>query len=782
MNRLVRKGLLGTVLLLVPMLLAGCSATGTTGAAGSGGKLRVVTTTEILADLVKQVGKDRVDVSSLVPAGGDPHSYEPTPADASRVAKADVTFTNHLLLEEQSLIKTIDANARKGAPNVSLAEGSESYGADVIPLVEDLGLDVLWLGLRVSGKGTARGATRSSSIRLSATDVKGPGSLVAYLTESLGQPDIYFNSADGFDQSDLTTLPPAAHTHLNWAFTKPGIYTLTLAATLDTGGGKPSRALGSGTFTFAVGVDPAGIRPTVLDDGHTDLTVDLDTGQFYAYSDIKGVGKKQARLPADQVVIDVPNRALETVPDDPRFAFLGKPGARIHQLPQAVLGKHVHGEIDPHLWQNVENARAYTQLIRDTLIQVDPDGRDAYAANTAAYVRQLNDLDTHVRDTLARIPVDRRQLITTHDAFGYLAKAYDLKVAGFVVPNPAQEPSAEQVQNLTDTIRNLGVPAVFMEPNLVQRASVLKQVASDLGVNVCTIYGDAFDRRATTYVAMMRHNADELLRCLGGENPGAQGAAAGTAIADGHVDLGPRFVNGDWTIQVRDDTVEPAVWRDLDSVVLAVNQAARVRLPDDPVFGFLGKPGDELWLLPQVQKAGVLWPGWNTQDTQVAKTASREVTWTLHGVQGPGTFVLFLNEEFGKPSTVFDSRRTMPQETGIDVNTHVHGNWAFTRPGTYLLDISMTAPTSDGQHLEDRRWLRLHVGPGDARTALDVKPTRTPTEPVSSPAPAPTTSTRVTGPAGPSTTVMVAGGALVALLLFVAALFVRSLRKKERSR
>ncbi|XKK38823.1 metal ABC transporter substrate-binding protein [Nocardiopsis sp. ARC36] len=85
--------------------LAGCS-----GAAPGGGGLAVVTTTEILADLVSRVGADLVDVSSLVPPGGDPHSYEPTPADAVRVTEADVAFTNHLLLEEQALIKAIDNN------------------------------------------------------------------------------------------------------------------------------------------------------------------------------------------------------------------------------------------------------------------------------------------------------------------------------------------------------------------------------------------------------------------------------------------------------------------------------------------------------------------------------------------------------------------------------------------------------------------------------------------------------------------------------------------------
>jgi hypothetical protein len=166
------------------LALAGCSAAATSG----DGRVKVVTTTEILADLVRNVGGDRVSVSSIVPPGGDPHSYEPTPKDATRVAEADLTFTNHLLLEEQSLIKTIDANARDKDLSISLAEASETYGAHVIPLVENVGLDVLWLGLRVRGEGKDRGASRTSDIRLSATRVDGPGALVAYLTESLGSP------------------------------------------------------------------------------------------------------------------------------------------------------------------------------------------------------------------------------------------------------------------------------------------------------------------------------------------------------------------------------------------------------------------------------------------------------------------------------------------------------------------------------------------------------------------------------------------------------------------
>jgi putative ABC transporter-associated repeat protein len=193
-------------------------------------------------------------------------------------------------------------------------------------------------------------------------------------------------------------------------------------------------------------------------------------------------------------------------------------------------------------------------------------------------------------------------------------------------------------------------------------------------------------------------------------------------IADGHVDLGPRFVDGKWTIQLRDDTVDPVVWRPLEDVVLQVTGKAQVSVPADPAYSFLGKSGQKVWVIPQVQKAGVIWPGWNTQDSQVATRVDREVTWSLQGVDGPGAFTLFLNSDFGKPAPVFDSRKAYPQETGIDVNTHVHGNWTFDAEGTYLLDIAMTAKLADGSTVTDRRPLRLYAGDGDPRAAFSVQP------------------------------------------------------------
>ncbi|MFI6080267.1 TIGR03773 family transporter-associated surface protein [Streptomyces sp. NPDC051217] len=210
--------------------------------------------------------------------------------------------------------------------------------------------------------------------------------------------------------------------------------------------------------------------------------------------------------------------------------------------------------------------------------------------------------------------------------------------------------------------------------------------------------------------------------------PGAESHAAPetgkgrTVVGDGHIDMGPRFDHGRWTVQVRDDTVEPAIWRDTTDVVLQVNDTARIKVPEDKAFSFLGTPGSHIWLLPQVQQEGILWPGWNSQEPEVAATVDREVTWQLNAVEGPGDFVLFLNGSFGAPRILFDGTAKLPQETGIEINSHVHGNWAFTKPGTYLLDVTMSAKTKDGKSHHDTRTLRFSVGPQDPAKAFVAKP------------------------------------------------------------
>lgn len=503
---------------------SGCGEVGSSGATDDA-RPRVIATTGIVADLARQVAGDRARVDALVPDGADPHTYEPTLRDVRDVVYADVAFSNYLLLEEHALIKTLDANLRPGTPNVSLAEGAVKYAAELIPLVEDASLDTVWLGLRVRGAGTGLGADRSSAVDLTATGLAGPpgGQLVTYLTESFGNPEFYVNSFDGFDSSDhdqdSAELPVDAHSHMSWTFTRAGYYQLHMRARLRVDQNSAPVDLGQTVVTFAVGVDPhrspLGPDAVVLGAGHADITADLDRRSMYLYADPEGSGELyQREYQPDHTVIEVPNRALHEVPAGASYRFLGAPGDKVFQLPQAVLGKHVHGEIDPHLWQDVKNAEAYVRLIRDTLSRVDPDGAAEYRTNAERFLARLDETDRYVAAAIAQIPPARRQLVTTHDAFAYLGRAYGLSIAGFVTPNPATEPSLADRRRLSETIRNLDVPAVFLEPNLASRSSTLTQVAAENHVEVCPIYGDAFDRDVTSYVAMMRFNAESLRTCL----------------------------------------------------------------------------------------------------------------------------------------------------------------------------------------------------------------------------------------------------------------------------
>ena len=178
-----------------------------------------------------------------------------------------------------------------------------------------------------------------------------------------------------------------------------------------------------------------------------------------------------------------------------------------------VLDAGERGTGNPHLWLNVRHAMRYVEVARDALIEADPEGAEEYRANARAYLAELADLDRRVEEAVGSIPAGRRKLVTFHDAFPYLAERYGLEVVGVVVRSPGREPSAGEVADLARRIDAEDVPAVFKEPQL--SAGVLELAAEDAGVEVCTLYSGAFQDEVDTYPKLMRHNADELVRCLG---------------------------------------------------------------------------------------------------------------------------------------------------------------------------------------------------------------------------------------------------------------------------
>ncbi|QAY63113.1 hypothetical protein ET495_07490 [Xylanimonas allomyrinae] len=186
-------------------------------------------------------------------------------------------------------------------------------------------------------------------------------------------------------------------------------------------------------------------------------------------------------------------------------------------------------------------------------------------------------------------------------------------------------------------------------------------------------------------------------------------------LSQGHVDLGPRFDGGRWSLLVHDDAAKAggtSVWRHPDDVVLQVADAAAAQVPDDPAYGFLGAaPGAQVWVLPQTQDPDVVWLGWNTQDPEVMARIDRGVTLSLAGVQGPGDVTVYLQSgSFGEPDVLADSRSAEPGRIWVDVNTHTHASWVFTQPGVYLVALRAEATLIDGTDVSDTRVLRFAVG------------------------------------------------------------------------
>ncbi|GAA4697206.1 putative ABC transporter-associated repeat protein [Promicromonospora umidemergens] len=183
-------------------------------------------------------------------------------------------------------------------------------------------------------------------------------------------------------------------------------------------------------------------------------------------------------------------------------------------------------------------------------------------------------------------------------------------------------------------------------------------------------------------------------------------------VTDGHVDVGPRFLDDEWTMLARDDREVPSVWRDPARTVLHLGDAAVLPAPDGPDYEFLGvEPGTPLHVVPQTQTPDVVWLGWNTQDPRVVDSVEQGATLRLDGLDGPGELFVFLQEGVtGPPNVLWDSGEPLPQELWMEVNTHVHANWVFTEPGIYRLDVTTLADLADGTQAEDESTLVFAVG------------------------------------------------------------------------
>ena len=174
-------------------------------------------------------------------------------------------------------------------------------------------------------------------------------------------------------------------------------------------------------------------------------------------------------------------------------------------------------QADPHAWQSVPNVKIYVANIRDALIAADPADAAVFRANAARYMAELDALDAEVRAAIAKIPLERRKVITTHNAFGYFSAVYGIAFLAPVGVSTETEPSARDIALLIRQIKAEKIPAVFLENLSDDR--LIGRIAAETGAKAGgTLYSDSLtDEKgpAPTYIDLVRHNIKALTSALG---------------------------------------------------------------------------------------------------------------------------------------------------------------------------------------------------------------------------------------------------------------------------
>ena len=169
---------------------------------------------------------------------------------------------------------------------------------------------------------------------------------------------------------------------------------------------------------------------------------------------------------------------------------------------------------DPHWWHSISNVQMATNAIRDALTALDPDGRAVYAANAKRYNATLDELSRWTRVQMAKLPKERRVLVTSHDALGYLARDYEFTILPVEGVSTNEQPSSKKVRALIATIRETGVPVVFAEN--IENPKVLVEITRETGATLGgVLFADGLgEKEGSTYEAMMRHNVSTIVGAL----------------------------------------------------------------------------------------------------------------------------------------------------------------------------------------------------------------------------------------------------------------------------
>ena len=181
------------------------------------------------------------------------------------------------------------------------------------------------------------------------------------------------------------------------------------------------------------------------------------------------------------------------------------------------------GQTDPHVWMDVSGWKRAVFVILATLIDFDPTNAEIYKSNAATYIEKLSALDNYVKAAMSTIPETKRVLVTAHDAFQYMGRAYGIEVRGVQGVSTESESGVHDLEELVDFIVGREIPAIFFETSVADK-NVLALVE---GARACghdlliggSLYSDAMGQPGSyegTYIGMIDHNVTTIVNALGG--------------------------------------------------------------------------------------------------------------------------------------------------------------------------------------------------------------------------------------------------------------------------
>ncbi len=200
----------------------------------------------------------------------------------------------------------------------------------------------------------------------------------------------------------------------------------------------------------------------------------------------------------------------------PRLVQSSGSKAQVVTASQGITPIKLGSDADPHAWQSVPNAKVYVADIRDALAAADPEDAEQFRAQARAYLDRLDTLDREAREAIAKIPPERRRVISTHDAFGYFAAEYGIQFIAPLGVSTETEPSARDIAAIIGQIRAEKIPAVFLEN--ISDDRLIRRIAAETGAKVGgTLISDGLTGEkgpAPTYIDMVRHNIKALTSAL----------------------------------------------------------------------------------------------------------------------------------------------------------------------------------------------------------------------------------------------------------------------------